>query len=91
MSERRLTEAKVLAKMDWPCRRMIDVKMKRSGFPSPRWRETVIGDQWLEADIDRWMGVGEAAQADGEAALIRRIKASVGAQGRAVPDGAEGR
>lgn len=75
MSNQLLTEVAVLVKMGWPSRRYLDARIRRERFPLPRRQSHGIGDQWLEADIDRWMGVGEDAQADGRQRLIERFAA----------------
>lgn len=52
---RLLTEASVLGKMDWPSNRMLRGRIRSAGFPRPYMRQPVIGDQWLESEVDAWI------------------------------------
>ena len=52
---RLLTERSVMAKLDWPSRRYIDLRIKADGFPGPHCRLPGLGDQWLESEVDAWI------------------------------------
>lgn len=67
-----LTEAKVLAKVDWPSREYLNARMRHDGFPRPVKRMRGIGDQWRKDQVERWTGI--EAPEDGSQALIRRFE-----------------
>lgn len=76
MGESLLCERDVLNKMGWPSRKYLDARVKADRFPGPRRSSHSIGDQWLESDIDRWLGIAERARPGGEEALLARFAAT---------------